>query len=203
VQVRGFRVEPAEVEAALRRHPAVGQAAVLLREARDGRRALTAWLVPDSIGDGLEVGPEPSPTELREHLRRRLPDPMVPEAFVWLERLPLTPNGKLDRRALPDPRPARATGSHGTDTAPRTPYEQELAAIWREVLALDEVSLEDNFFELGGHSLLATQVASRVQEVLGVDLPLRALFETPTLGGLAARLEALASESLELSGPRP
>jgi amino acid adenylation domain-containing protein len=191
VQVRGFRVEPAEVEAALRRHPAVGQAAVLLREALDGRRILTAWVVPD--------GPEAGAAELREHLRRLLPDPMVPEAFVWLERLPLTPNGKLDRRALPEPRPVRTTTAHGEDTTPRTPFELELSAIWREVLNLEEVGLEDNFFELGGHSLLATQVASRVQEVLGIDLPLRILFETPTLGGLAGRLEALAYEEKEFS----
>jgi amino acid adenylation domain-containing protein len=186
VQVRGFRVEPAEVEAALRRHPAVGQAAVLLREARDGRRILTAWVVPN--------GPEAGAAELREHLRRLLPDPMLPEALVWLERLPLTPNGKLDRRALPEPRPVRTTTAPGEDTTPRTSFELELAAIWREVLNLEEVGLEDNFFELGGHSLLATQVASRVQEVLGIDLPLRILFETPTLGGLAGRLEALAYE---------
>jgi acyl carrier protein len=164
----------------------VAQAAVLLRETRDGRRVLTAWIVPE--------GEETSPAELREHLRRLLPDPMIPEAFIWLERLPLTPNGKLDRRALPEPRPTRTAPVHGEDSVPSTPYEQELAAIWREVLDLEEVSLEDNFFELGGHSLLATQVASRVQEILGVDLPLRALFEAPTLGGLAARLEALAYE---------
>jgi amino acid adenylation domain-containing protein len=172
VQVRGFRVEPAEVEAALALHPAVRDAAVLPRG-----QVLTAWLV-------AAAGPLPETGDLRHFLRRHLPDPMVPEAFVWLDRLPLTPNGKLDRRALPDPEPERQTGAE----VPATPIEDQLAALWRELLGLERVGRHDNFFALGGHSLLATRLVARVHETFGVDLPLRHLFEAPTIAGLARRM---------------
>jgi amino acid adenylation domain-containing protein len=175
VQVRGFRVEPAEVEAALARHPAVREAAVLLRGT-----VLTAWL---AAAPGT---PRPRSGELRDFLQRLLPDPMVPEAFVWLERLPLTPNGKLDRRALPDPDPLDGTG--GRFEPPATPLEDRIAALWGDLLGLEQVGRHDSFFALGGHSLLATRVVARVQEELGIDLPLRRLFETPTVAGLAERI---------------
>jgi len=168
IQVRGFRVEPAEVEAALGGHPAVREAAVLLHGT-----ALTAWLAtaPDE--------PRPSSGELRDFLRRLLPDPMIPEAFIWLERLPLTPNGKLDRRALPDPAQevSRETGFE----APDTPVEEGVAAIWCEILSLERVGRHDNFFELGGHSLLAVRVIAALREKYGVEVPLPVLFEKPTV----------------------
>ncbi|HEX7186035.1 MAG TPA: amino acid adenylation domain-containing protein [Thermoanaerobaculia bacterium] len=180
VQIRGFRVEPAEVEAALAGYPAVREAAVLLRGS-----VLTAWLVAAD-------GPRPQPGELRDFLRGLLPDPMIPQAFVWLERLPLTPNGKLDRRALPDP--AREESRKGGFEAPATPVEEEVAAIWRELLALERVGRHDNFFELGGHSLLAARIVAALRERFGVEVPLRVLFEKPTV---AEQARAVAEIRLE------
>jgi amino acid adenylation domain-containing protein len=123
--------------------------------------------------------------ELRRFLQGELPDYMVPSAFVLLDRLPVTVHGKVDRAALPEPEPPRG----GEGTAPRTPAEQTMAALWKEVLGADEVRLEDNFFELGGHSLLATQLVSRIRAAFGIDLPLRRLFERPSLGELTATLQ--------------
>ncbi|HLL48097.1 MAG TPA: AMP-binding protein, partial [Longimicrobiaceae bacterium] len=143
--------------------------------------------------DGLAVERSAPPArlvdEVREHLRGRLPEYMVPGAFVLLERLPLTPNGKVDRRALPAP-DGGAAGEQGY-VAPRTPGGEVLAGIWAETLGVERVGTAENFFDLGGHSLLATRVASRVREVFRVELPIRALFEAPTVAGLAARVEAL------------
>src|SRR5690606_10006327 len=127
------------------------------------------------------------------HVRARLPQYMMPSAFVVLEALPLTPNGKVDRRALPAPQGSgRARGEH---VAPRTPVEEIVAGIWAEVLGLERVGVHDNFFELGGHSLLATQVASRVRQALEVELPLQELFAVATLAELAARIESLRTDS--------
>jgi acyl carrier protein len=123
---------------------------------------------------------------LRAHLRRKLPDHMVPSVFVALDALPLTPNGKVDRKALPAPEGRSEVGGY---VAPRTPTEEALAAIWREVLRLDRVGIEDNFFELGGHSLIATRVVARVCDVFRVGLPLRALFERPTIAALCDQIE--------------
>jgi len=188
VQVRGFRVEPAEVETALALHPAVREAAVLLREVSGadgkGRELLTAWLV------GEEGASRPAAGELREILRQRLPDPMVPEAFVWLERLPLTPNGKLDRRVLPAPLPT-AIEAVRADEPPADPVEEWVAELWQELLGLERVGRHDNFFDLGGHSIVATRVVSRLEQDLGVEIPLRSLFETPTVAGLANRIVAV------------
>ncbi|HWS56473.1 MAG TPA: amino acid adenylation domain-containing protein, partial [Pyrinomonadaceae bacterium] len=179
VKVRGYRVEPGEVEAALRRHAGVREAVVVARPDAQGQRRLVAYVVARE-GAGAVAA-----SELRAHLAERLPDYMVPSAFVTLERLPLTPNGKVDRKALPEPEPQAAAGH----VAPRTPTEELLAGIWREVLNLERVSVEDNFFELGGHSLLATRLVSRVRARAGFDLPLRALFERPTVAGLAQILD--------------
>jgi amino acid adenylation domain-containing protein len=179
VKIRGFRVEPGEVEAALRRHPGVTDCAVVAREDAPGTRRLVAY-----VAGGAD------PAALRAHLRDALPEYMVPAAFVALERLPLTPSGKLDRRALPAPE--LGAGEDGY-VAPRTAEEAALAAIWAELLRVERVGVHDSFFELGGHSLLATRVVSRVRRELGVELPLRALFEAPTLEALAARLAGGAS----------
>ena len=190
LQVRGFRVEPAEVEAALALHPAVRDAVVGLREAPgrgDGRPVLTAWLAA-APGE-----PRPRPGELRDLLRRDLPDPMVPEAFVWLERLPLTPHGKLDRAALPAPDPAEGRGSEAAE-APVTSGEEQVAAIWRELLGLERVGRHENFFELGGHSLLAARMVAALREAFDVEVPLRSLFERPTVAGVAGALAELRAE---------
>jgi len=178
LQIRGFRVEPAEVEAAIAAHPAVrGVAVVPLRDA-GGEPRLVAYVVADGRTDPA--------AELRAWLTGRLPDFMVPSAFVRMDALPLTANGKLDVGALPDPEPAAAAGY----VAPRTAAEQVLAELWAEVLRLERVGVDDNFFALGGHSLLATQVLSRVDQAFGVTLPVRALFEHPTVATLAAAIEA-------------
>ena len=133
----------------------------------------------------------PAGTELRAFLRERLPEYMVPSAFVALDAFPLTPSGKIDRKR--PPRAGREARRRAPFVAPRTPREQALAEIWREVLRLEQVGVEDDFFELGGHSILATQVLSRVRRELGVELPLRALFEAPTVRALAERLHGAAA----------
>ncbi|MFK0100568.1 non-ribosomal peptide synthase/polyketide synthase [Streptomyces sp. NPDC091040] len=174
VKVRGFRIEPGEVEAALAAHPGVAQASVVARDDR-----LVGYVVPRPAA-------AVRPAELAAHLRERLPDYLVPSAFVLLDVLPLTPNGKLDRGALPAPEAASTEGGR----APRTPQEQILAELFAEVLDVPRVSVDDDFFDLGGHSLLATRLVARVRTVLGAELGLRALFRTPTVAGLAGALAA-------------
>ncbi|MBW8765735.1 MAG: amino acid adenylation domain-containing protein, partial [Geodermatophilales bacterium] len=184
VKVRGFRIELGEVEAALARHPDVAAAVVVAREEASGERRLAGYVVPREAAGG-----ESLTRDLRALLRRSLPEHMVPTAWVQLAALPLTPNGKVDRKALPAPE--RAGTEAGAFTAPRTPAEEVLAGIWEQVLGRDAVGAHDNFFDLGGHSLLATQVVSRVRESFGVELPLRQVFETPALEGLARAVEEL------------
>ncbi|HEV2148332.1 MAG TPA: amino acid adenylation domain-containing protein [Longimicrobiaceae bacterium] len=191
VKVRGFRVELGEIEIALERHASVHEAVVLLREDAPGERRLVAYVVPD--------GAAPTPAELREHLREQLPEYMVPGAFVLLEALPLTTSGKIDRKALPAPEGAES--AEAGYVAPRTPTEEVLAGIWGDVLGVERVGVEESFFELGGHSLLATRVASRVREAFGVELPLRALFEAPTVARLVERVDALLRAGAGVGAP--
>jgi len=181
VKVRGFRVELGEVEAALAAHPGVRECVVEAREGAGGVRRLVAYLV-------AEEGATVEATQLREHLGNRLPAYMLPSAFVLMERLPLTPNGKVDRKALPEPSGERAA-LEADYVEPRTPTEELVAGVWAEVLGLERVGAADNFFELGGHSLLATRLLSRLRSALGVELPLRQLFETPTVAGVAVAAE--------------
>ncbi|MBZ4409176.1 amino acid adenylation domain-containing protein [Myxococcus sp. XM-1-1-1] len=180
VKLRGFRIELGEIEAALRAHPEVRDAAVLVREDSPGDRRLVAYAATSTTA-----------TALREHLRSQLPAHMVPSAFVVLDALPLTPNGKVDRRALPAPE----GGTVEDFVAPRTGLEVALAAIWSSVLQLEQLSVTANFFELGGHSLLATQVVSRARESLGVTVPVKLLFEAPTLERFARAVEKLLGTS--------
>ncbi|MBE4753750.1 amino acid adenylation domain-containing protein, partial [Corallococcus sp. ZKHCc1 1396] len=177
VKLRGFRIELGEVEATLRQHPAVQQALVLARrDSPTGDPRLVAYVVAANV----------NPNDLRTHLQQKLPEYMVPSVFVPLAAFPLTPNGKVDRKALPAPEAGTAKGERYV--APHTPTEQQLAALWSEVLRVERVGREDHFFELGGHSLLATQVVSRVRATFGVELPLRAVFEAPVLEQLAQRI---------------
>ena len=175
VKIRGFRVELGEVESTLAQHPRVRDAAVIARPRPDGERRLVAYVVAD--------GP-PAPRELREHLRTRLPEYMVPAAFVAVERLPLTSNGKVDRARLPEPEESREPGAPAA--LPRDDVERQLVAIWQAVLGLEQVGTRDDFFDLGGHSLLALRMFGRLEQALRVRLPIATLFETPTIEGLAA-----------------
>jgi amino acid adenylation domain-containing protein len=181
VKVHGFRVELGEIETVLQHHPSVRQAVVVARQDKAGATQLCAYVVP-------AAQTAPAADALREHLATRLPEYMVPAAFVALKGLPLTPNGKIDTRALPDPEQARA-GRTRPLVPPRNAVEEQVAAIWKQVLDLEAVGVEDDFFELGGHSLLATKVLARVQSAFQVRVPLRTIFHTPTVAGLAAEVE--------------
>jgi amino acid adenylation domain-containing protein len=178
VKIRGFRVELGEVEAALRAQAGVRQAAVVARERGQGDRQIVAYVVAEGVVTAGEV---------LSGLRERMPEYMVPSAVVFLDTLPLTPSGKVDRRALPEPEWGGA--SEEEYVAPQTGIEQEVAGIWQEVLGVDRVGAHSNFFELGGHSLLAAQVVARMRELFGVELPLRLLFESPTVAEQAAAIE--------------
>jgi amino acid adenylation domain-containing protein len=195
VKVRGFRIELGEIEATLAQHPAIREAVVVARDTEHdlGNQQLVAYLVPREN--------TPSVNELRRFLQDKLPAYMVPSAFVALDALPLTPSGKVNRRALPAPDLARPE-LDTTYAAPRNPTEEMLAGIWSQVLHLERVGIHDNFFDLGGHSLLATQVMSRVRDIFLVELPLRTLFESPTVAGLSEHIEVPGREECGLSALR-
>ena len=187
LKVRGFRIEAGEVETALSAHAAVSRAAVTFWRGRPpaGGGRLVAYVVRAPAA--AAATPAALAGELQQHARRLLPDYMVPDLVVELDRLPLTPNGKVDRRALPEPDivvPARSGG-----TAPRTPVEELVAAIWSALLGVERISVEDSFFALGGQSLLATQLLSRLRRTCGVELPLREVFAAENLAALAAAVE--------------
>jgi len=188
VKIRGFRIELGEIEAHLSQYPAVREAVVLAREGEPGDplplgtdKRLVGYVV-------AKAGQKPTVSGMHHFLREKLPDYMVPSAFVTLDALPLTPSGKIDRRALPAPDSTRPE-LEGAFVAPETPTEKEMARIWTQVLGLEQIGIHDNFFELGGHSLLATQVASRVRATFQIEIPLYYIFETPTVAGLAKSIE--------------
>jgi amino acid adenylation domain-containing protein len=183
VKLRGFRIELGEIEAVLARHPAVRQVAVLAREDTPGNKYLVAYVAPDGSSS-------PAIADLRDYLRQSLPEYMVPSAFVTLHEFPRNSNGKFDRSALPPPNQQRSE-SLPRYMAPRSALESILVEIWAEVLGSDQVGTHDDFFELGGHSLLATQVIARIATALGVELPVRLVFEAPTIAGLAQRIVAM------------
>jgi acyl carrier protein len=187
VKVRGFRIEPAEIETALTGHPGVQAAVVVAREDRPGDKRLVAYVV--SCDESLAAA------ELRQMLQAKLPGFMVPSVIMIVSSLPLTANGKIDRQALPAPEATRDLAVELV--GPRTPLEEQVAAIWRTVLGIDDVGVNDSFWDLGGHSLLATKTLSRVREVFGVDLPLSALFMNPLLGSFA---EAVGRSVLAAQG---
>ena len=185
VKLRGFRIELSEIETALNTHPEVRESVAIVREDTPGEQRLVAYLVVGSTA--------PSVTELRHYLKQILPEHMVPAAFVVLEKLPLSANGKIDRKALPVPDGARPELDKAF-IAPATPLEQMIAAIWTEVLDVEEVGIHDNFFELGGHSLIAMMLVSRIREKLQIDLPLRTIFTLPTVADLAVALAQIVAE---------
>ncbi|HEU4883296.1 MAG TPA: amino acid adenylation domain-containing protein, partial [Longimicrobium sp.] len=182
VKIRGFRIEPGEIEAALTAHAGVLEVRVIVREDQPGEQRLVAYIVGSVDADAL-----------REHLRRSLPDYMVPSAFVPLDALPLTPNGKLDRKALPAPEHAGGTDRY---VAPRTPVEEVLAGIWAEVLKLERVGVHDNFFDLGGHSLLIMRLVGDIQATFNQEISIRTVFSMPTLEALAGEIERRIYEEI-------
>ncbi|HEY0601529.1 MAG TPA: amino acid adenylation domain-containing protein, partial [Herpetosiphonaceae bacterium] len=205
VKIRGFRIETAEIEHALAQYPSVNECVVVVREDEPGDKRLVGYLAPR---EGMD---EPSSAELRQLLGSQLPEYMVPAAFVTLPALPKTPSGKIDRKALPVPE--LQSEIDAAFVAPTTPIEELLAQIWADVLGVERLGTRSNFFDLGGHSLLGTQIVSRIRESFGVELPLRVIFEAPTVVELAARIEAARGatsiqqappiQPVEWSGPLP
>ena len=191
VKVRGFRIELGEIEANLDRHPTVKHAVVMAREDSPGDKQLVAYAIP-------QAGEQPTARALRTALAESLPDYMIPGTYVFLESFPLTPNGKVDRNALPAPTPGRPELDEEY-VAPRNEGETRLAELWAEVLRIEKIGIHDNFFELGGDFLKVAQIATRVRDAFGVDMPLRLLFEKPSVAGLLPAIEELppAAEGLE------
>jgi amino acid adenylation domain-containing protein len=199
VKVRGFRIELAEIETVLGEHPLVREVAVVAREDAPGDKRIAAYIVP-------RVGDAPAISDLRNHMKRRLPDYMLPSIFVVLESMPLTETGKIDRESLPAPEQSRPALEQSY-AAPATALENIVAGIFGEVLKIERVGVCDNFFELGGHSLLATRVVSKIRQIFAIELQVRKLFEEPTVSGLAsvilknerARIERTAELLCEIS----
>jgi acyl carrier protein len=179
IKIRGFRVEIGEIETALISHPSVREAAVIAIEDAPGEKRLIAYVV--GARRQLSIVSD----ELRAYLKERLPEYMLPLAFIQMDALPLSPNGKVDRRALPAPEQVKAAFAVAS-IGPRTPLEEILCGIWQEVLGAEQVGVTDNFFELGGHSLLVTQIISRVREIFRVELPVRKLFDAVTIEQLSS-----------------
>ncbi len=200
VKIRGFRIELGEIEAILSQHPAVREALVLVREDTPGRKQLVAYVVAQEARERQEADPtftpatsplttDYLPTSLRQFLKDKLPDYMLPAAFVLLPSLPLTATGKINRHALPAPDLSATLLQNYV--APHTPTEETLARLWAEVLGLEQVGVEDNFFELGGHSLQAMQLVSKISATTGYEVSLKTIFTQPTVAGLAAVLTTL------------
>jgi amino acid adenylation domain-containing protein len=193
VKIRGFRIELGEIESVLGQNAGVQEAVALAREDESGDKRLVAYIVPVH-------GSVPAINEFRRFLAEKLPEYMVPSVFALVDNLPRTPHGKLDRKTLPVPVQSRPELEESF-VAPRTVIEEILATIWAEVLKLEKIGVHDNFFELGGHSLSATRVVSQIHAILQVELPLRALFEKPSLAGLAEHIEELQRKEQRLAAP--
>jgi acyl carrier protein len=186
VKVRGFRVEPGEVEAALKAHRGLREAVVVAREDAPGDKRLVAYFVHASA-------PPPTVGQLRDFLKQSLPEYMLPSFFISLDGLPLTPNGKVDLDALPAPDGDRPELGQGY-VAPRNALEEVLAGMWALVLDIERVGIHDSFFDLGGHSLLATQLITRIGETFQTELPLGAIFEAPDVASFAERMRREESQ---------
>jgi hypothetical protein len=204
VKIRGFRIELGEIEAVLNQYPLVQESVVIARQvttagALEVDQRLVAYFVAKPQATPATAG-APTIAGVRRFLKEKLPDYMLPSAFVRLETMPLTPNGKVDRRALPAPDTSQRESSAGF-VGPRTPTEEALVSIWTEILGVEEIGVFDNFFELGGHSLLATRVVSQLRERLGVDLRLRILFEETYIAGLAEHIETIRWAAQEQPPP--
>ncbi|MEK6284041.1 MAG: amino acid adenylation domain-containing protein, partial [Acidobacteriota bacterium] len=193
VKIRGYRIELGEIESVLSEHPVVRQSVTIAREDVAGDKRLVSYIVA-AAEDPVEIG------ELRIHLKQKLPDYMIPSAFVLLDALPLMPNGKIERRALPEPEAPRI--DHQPSTTTQTPIEEIITGICAHLLKVEELSGEDNFFELGGHSLLATRLISRLRDSLSIEIPVRWVFQTRTLGELAERVEEQFAREKAVAGPR-
>jgi hypothetical protein len=189
VKVRGYRIELGEIEAVLCEHPAVRESVVIAREEAGGLKRLVAYLVRNGE-------PAVTATAIQVFLKDRLPDHMIPSALVFLEALPITPNGKVDRRALPEPDQPRAELAQDF-AAPRTEVEQVIAEIWKAVLGVNQPGVHDNFFKSGGHSLLATRIISRVRDTLEMEIPVRTVFEYPTIAEFSDFIEDRLLEDFE------
>ena len=195
VKIRGFRIELGEIEEVLMTHPTVQTAAVIAREDKPGDKRLVAYFVVDQKSDH-----EPTTSELYSFLKEKLPEYMVPSFFMMMEALPLTPNGKINRKALPAPEQGRPELGRAF-IAPRTPVEQLVADIMAQVLELEKVGVHDDFFELGGHSLLGVKLQSRIRGTFEIELPLRDLFENPTVAQLATVIEKAKLTDQEFEAP--
>ncbi|HKV08339.1 MAG TPA: amino acid adenylation domain-containing protein, partial [Thermoanaerobaculia bacterium] len=195
VKVRGFRIELGEIEHALAAHPGVGQCAVVVRSDPGGAH-LVAWFVPAE-------GADPAPADLREHLRRTLPEPMIPGAFAALPELPLTPNRKIDRGALMRRETGRPAAGPAAPLAPRGPLEETLAGIWRKVLGVERIGVDESFFDAGGHSLRLVQVQTGILDALGVEVPIVELFRHPTIAALASYLAGGPAAAAPEPAPAP
>ncbi|HEX7261142.1 MAG TPA: condensation domain-containing protein, partial [Luteolibacter sp.] len=193
VKVRGFRVELAEIEAVLERQPQVARAVVVARRGANGEQRVLGYVVAQER--------TLTTARLRQYLREKLPEYMVPAELVLLEQLPLTVNGKVDRRALPEPESVRQAESEYV--APRTEMEELVAGVWQQVLGLERVGLHDSFFDLGGHSLLATKIISRLRETFGFQIPLSTIFDSPTIADLAEYITAEINQSSDFTSSVP
>lgn len=194
VKIRGYRIELGEIEAALGKYPDVKEIAVVVHGNTAERKRLVAYIVSNN-------GVQPSPSELRNFMKSQLPEYMVPSFFVVLDQMPLTPNGKIDRQALPAPDQDASSGFDTNCVAPRTKTEEVIAEIWTKILGVETIGIFNNFFELGGHSLLATQVVSRLREAFKLDLPLRKIFESPTVAELAEFIDNTTLTEKDLQRP--
>ena len=196
LKLRGFRIEPGEIEETLRQHERVLDAVIVAREDTPGNKRLVAYVVA-SCGEHYELKSEPQTiADVRSFLQEKLPEYMIPSSFVLLEALPLTAHGKIDRQSLPAPRQTRSDLSQEY-VGPRNTVEAAVSEIWAQALGIEQVGIHDNFFELGGLSLMVPEVTLALQKVLGVELPLRAIFETPTVAGIAEALDQACRGGIE------
>jgi len=189
IKIRGFRIELGEIESLLNKHSQVKNAVVVMREDTPGEKRLVAYVLVNGKND-------PSASVLRDHLKTRLPDYMIPVHFITMTSFPLMPSGKINRRGLPPPDMKRPDITEKF-VAAKTEDERVLTEIWKEVLKLETIGINDNFFEIGGHSLLATQIISRINKRYGVALPIRTLFEITSISGLSKELVRIISDKRE------